>query len=132
MVDYKSIEERIAEYIATRYKTVVEVGIGRNCETSGILAKRGVRVTATDIKECPGAAVEFRRDDISSPDLTIYKGADLIYSIRPGIEMIPDLIRTARAAGADLIVYHLGNEIYERGGELIDCGVILHRYYKKD
>jgi hypothetical protein len=26
-------------------------------------------------------------------------------------------------------VYHLGNEIYGTGGELVDCGVILHRYY---
>lgn len=132
MVNYKSIEERIAEYIAGHYKSAVEVGIGRNYETSAILAKKGVIVTATDIKECHKTPVKFFRDDIESPDMSIYTGTDLIYSIRPGVEMIPDLIKTARAAGADLIVYHLGNEIYENGGEIIDCGVILHRYYKRD
>jgi len=132
MVNYKSIEERIAEYIAGNYKSAVEVGIGRNYETSAILAKKGVIVTATDIKECQKTPVKFFRDDIASPDMSIYTGADLIYSVRPGVEMVPDLIKTARAAGADLIVYHLGNEIYENGGEIIDCGVVLHRYYKKD
>lgn len=132
MVNYKSIEERIADYIAGRYKSVVEVGIGGNTRTTEILAERDVDVAATDIKECPDCRVKFFIDDITSPDISIYSGADLIYSIRPGVEMIPDLIKTARAAGTDLIVYHLGNEIFENGGEIIDCGVILHRYYKKN
>jgi uncharacterized protein len=131
MVDYKSIEERIADYIAGHYRSAVEVGVGRNTVVSEILAEKGVDVRATDIKECPECRVGFTRDDITSPDMSIYSGRELIYSIRPGVEMVPDLIRTAKAAGADLIVYHLGNEIYENGGEIIDCGVILHRYYRK-
>ena len=131
MVNYKSIEERIAGYIAGHYKSVVEVGVGRNTVTSTILKEMGIDVTATDIRECPDCRVKFFRDDITSPELSIYADADLIYSVRPGVEMIPDLIKTAKAADADLIVYHLGNEIYENGGEIIDCGVILHRYYKK-
>jgi uncharacterized UPF0146 family protein len=131
MVDYKSIEERIAEYLAGQYKSAVEVGIGRNTTTAEILAEKGVDVCATDIRECPECPVFFTRDDITSPDLSIYSGRELIYSVRPGVEMVPDLIKTAKAAGADLIVYHLGNEIYENGGEIIDCGVILHRYYRK-
>ncbi|MBN1431394.1 MAG: hypothetical protein JW931_01315 [Methanomicrobiaceae archaeon] len=132
MVNYKSIEERIAEYIADHYKSVVEVGIGRNTVTSTILKDKGIDVTATDIRDCPDCRVKFFRDDITAPDKSIYANAGLIYSVRPGVEMIPDLIKTARAAGADLIVYHLGNEIYENGGEIIDCGIILHRYYKND
>jgi hypothetical protein len=44
--------------------------------------------------------------------------------------MVPSLIDLARAIGCDLIVYHLGNEIYEDGGEIIDCGPVLHRYYR--
>ena len=34
----------------------------------------------------------------------------------------------ARAINCDLLVYHLGFEVYENGGERIDCGVLLHRY----
>jgi hypothetical protein len=44
--------------------------------------------------------------------------------------MMPALIGIARAAGCDLIVYHLGFEVYEKGGERIDCGVVLHRYHR--
>lgn len=130
MVNYKSIEERIADYIAEHYRSAVEVGIGRNTVVSEILAERSVDIRATDIKECRECRVGFTKDDITSPDISIYEDRELIYSIRPGVEMVPDLIRTAKAAGADLIVYHLGNEIFESGGEIIDCGVILHRYYK--
>jgi hypothetical protein len=28
-------------------------------------------------------------------------------------------------------VYHLGFEIYKDGGERIDCGVLLHRYFRQ-
>jgi hypothetical protein len=45
--------------------------------------------------------------------------------------MIPPLISLARAAGADLVVYHLGFETYGDGGEKIDCGVVLHRYVSR-
>jgi hypothetical protein len=43
--------------------------------------------------------------------------------------MIPPLIELARRINADLIVYHLGFESYENGGEIIDCGVLLHQYH---
>lgn len=128
MVNYKSIEERIAEYISNNYKKAVEVGIGRNHEASDILAARGLDISATDIRDCSSCGVRFTKDDISDPDLSLYRDCGLIYSVRPGVEMVPDLIRIAKGVNADLIVYHLGNEIYEDGGEIIDCGVILHVY----
>jgi len=67
---------------------------------------------------------------VFSPDEELYRRADLIYAIRPGVEMVPALIALASRTGADLLVYHLGNEIYGDGGEIIDCGVILHRYHR--
>jgi len=69
------------------------------------------------------------RDDVFSPDTGLYQGADLIYAIRPGVEMVPALIALAERTGADLLVYHLGNEVYGTGGEIVDCGVILRRYH---
>ena len=44
--------------------------------------------------------------------------------------MIPPLLMLARTINCDLIVYHLGFECYGNGGEKIDCGVLLHRYFK--
>jgi hypothetical protein len=59
----------------------------------------------------------------------LYEGADVIYAIRPAIEMVPPLLALAQEINSDLLVYHLGFELYENGGERIDCGVLLHRYF---
>jgi uncharacterized protein len=130
MGSYKHIETCIGEYIAKRYTDAVEVGIGKNTKAARMLLDAGVRIRCTDIREqgvygCLG----FTIDDIFSPDISLYQGADLIYAIRPAIEMIPPLFAIARTVNCDLIVYHLGFESYGNGGEIIDCGVLLHRYY---
>lgn len=128
---YKRIEQLIAEYISERYHFPVEIGIGRNHVAAALLAGQGIPVRATDRYAVPVPdGVRFRVDDLYSPDAAWYEGADLIYAIRPGVEMVPALIVLARQTGADLVVYHLGGEVYRDGGELVDCGIVLHRYVR--
>ena len=128
---YKRIERQIGQYIAERYRNAAEIGAGRNFEAARILADAGTRIFCTDIRNPPeDPGVPFRIDDIFAPDLSLYSGVDLIYSIRPGVEMVPSLIDLAEKVGCDLLVYHLGFETYGNGGEKIDCGVILHRYIR--
>jgi hypothetical protein len=131
MGSYKHIETCIGEYIAKHYTYAIEVGIGENTEAARILLNAGTRVRCTDVKdrEVP-EWLYFTSDDIFSPDISLYKGADVIYAIRPAIEMIPPLLELAQTINCDLIVYHLGFECYGNGGEKIDCGVLLHRYFK--
>jgi len=131
MGSYKHIETCIGEYIAKHYTNTVEVGIGGNLEAARILLDAGARVRCTDVKGCTvPEGLCFTIDDVFSPDISLYKGADVIYAIRPAIEMIPPLLALARTINCDLIVYHLGFESYGNGGEKIDCGVLLHRYYR--
>jgi uncharacterized UPF0146 family protein len=131
MGDYKHIEALIARFIAARYHSVVEIGAGANTAVARHLAGAGLEVRCTDIREIPPAeGIACVRDDIFHPAIDLYRGADLLYAIRPGVEMVPPMIDLARRCNADLLVYHLGNEIYESGGEVIDCGVILHRYHR--
>jgi hypothetical protein len=131
MDGYKHIERAIGEYIAARYRKVAEVGCGRNADTALVIAAAGADIVCTDIKPAPeGFPVPFAHDDIFSPDLSLYRGRDLIYSIRPAVEMVPALIDCAEKAGCDLLVYHLGFETYGDGGEVIDCGVLIHRYVR--
>jgi uncharacterized protein len=132
MDSYKHIENAIGEYIASHYSRAVEVGIGRNTRAAEIICQVGVLLRSTDVKvfDLPGA-LNFVRDDIFEPDLSLYREADVIYSIRPAIEMVPPMLDIARAVNCDLVIYHLGFEIYESGGEKIDCGVLLHRYCKR-
>jgi hypothetical protein len=127
----KHIERSIGAYIASRYHSAAEVGVGSNFTAAETLRESGREVFCTDI-HIPRqvSCVPFFIDDIFSPEIRLYKGIDLIYSIRPGEEMIPALIRLASDLDVDLLIYHLGFEGYGRGGEIIECGVTLHRYYK--
>ncbi|MDV2481801.1 hypothetical protein F8E02_07230 [Methanoculleus sp. Wushi-C6] len=133
MCQYKHIERSIGEYIAARYRRAVEVGIGNNPDAARIVAAAGALALCTDIR--PGIRHEgltVVTDDVFEPDLRLYAGADLIYAVRPGVEMVPPLIALARRIESDLLVYHLGCEIYEDGGEVLDCGpVLLHRYHRR-
>jgi uncharacterized protein len=130
MGDYKHIERCVGTFITSHYTRAIEVGIGRNEEAAQIVSSTGSLLRCTDVKALElSGNLPFLQDDIFSPDESLYAGAEVIYAIRPAIEMIPPLIGLAVQINADLIVYHLGFESYGQGGEIIDCGVLLHRYH---
>ena len=132
MEGLKHIERCIASYIAKHYRNVAEVGVGENPDAALMLQEAGIAVFCTDIRHTPSNdGIRFIQEDIFSPDPGLYRGLELIYSIRPHEEMIPPLISLAGVVDCDLLVYHLGFECFGDGGELIDCGVILHRYHKR-
>lgn len=134
MKNHKGIEECIYRHLK-KYPLnikIIEIGIGKNWYIAEKIKFDGFDIKASDIKDAlPDNDIPFITDDIFEPQLDFYNDADLIYSIRPGIEMLPALISLAEKTGAELLVYHLGYEIYKNGGEIIDCGVILHRYCKQ-
>ncbi|RMF91804.1 MAG: hypothetical protein D6733_00145 [Methanobacteriota archaeon] len=100
----------IAGYILSNYGDagkIVEVGIGAEDSLFRELArKKGLEVLATDIAPIAGAY----RDDAREPDMAIYRGADLIYSIRPPPELIPHLERIADHVGASLLIRPLSTD----------------------
>ncbi len=128
---HKHIEETIGAWIASRYRSAVEIGVGNNDAAARAIAAAGGRVICTDIRRPSGRlVVPVVIDDIFSPDAALYEGVDVIYAIRPAVEMVPALIALARRLDCDLVVYHLGFEWFGNGGEIIDCGVPLHRYHR--
>ena len=132
MGSYKHIEHAVGEYIAARYSRAIEAGIGNNTDAAELVAGAGALKGCTDIRPLTlPPSLNFHQDDIFDPDMSHYRGADVIFAIRPAIEMLPPLIRIASEADCDLVVYHLGFEQYGDGGEKIDCGVLLHRYRKR-
>ncbi|MEN6343597.1 MAG: UPF0146 family protein [Methanospirillum sp.] len=127
----KQIERAVGAYIGARYGSAVEVGCGRNTTAAETARAAGCRVRTVDIRPCDTGAIPFARDDVFAPNLALYRGADAIYAVRPGVEMVPPLIALARECGCDLLVYHLGDEVWLGGGERIATGgVIIHRYYR--
>lgn len=133
MRPYKRIESLIGLYISQNYHSAIEVGVGVNTACARILRDAGIEIRCTDVRPVVAApGIPLRIDDVFEPDLPFYQGVDVIYAIRPGVEMVPPLVRLASSIGADLLLYHLGFEMYRDGGEIVDCGVILHRYCPRE
>ncbi|HJJ39458.1 MAG TPA: UPF0146 family protein [Methanocorpusculum sp.] len=127
------IEQAVGNYIKSHYRSAVEVGFGGKTVAAEIVSKAGIPVLCTDVHSYPECTcVSSVVDDCVEPKYELYEGVDVIYAVRPGIEIVPALIDLAKRVNADLIIYHLGFEIYMNGGERIESeGVQLHRYVKK-
>lgn len=122
------IETMIGRYIAENYRSAVEVGFGGKTVAAEIVRDAGIPILCTDVHAYPNCGVPSVVDDCVEPTISLYQ-AEVIYAIRPGTEIVPSMIELAKRVGADLIVYHLGFEIYENGGErIVTEGVMLHRY----
>jgi uncharacterized UPF0146 family protein len=125
------IEKDIGEYIRDHYLSAVEIGFGGKTIAAEIIRDAGIPILCTDIHPYQTTTVFTIVDDVFSPTLPYYLGVDVLYAIRPGCEMIPPMMKLAKTAGTELIVYHLGFELYGDGGESIDFKDIqLHRYVK--
>ncbi len=124
------IETAVGRYIAENYRSAVEVGFGGKTKAAEIVQEAGIPVLCTDVHAYAEGPVPSVVDDCVEPTISLYQ-AEVIYAIRPGTEIVPALIELANRVNADLIVYHLGFELYENGGErIVTDGVMLHRYVK--
>lgn len=112
----------LVDYITKTYRHVpkiVEVGVGRFCKVAVELKKRlpQVEIIITDISAdaveeakhtCP--TLKVAQDDVTNPNITLYKNADLIYSIRAPPELWPALAELAKQVDSDLIIRPLPQE----------------------
>lgn len=101
----------LARFILARYSgKVVEVGVGCVPEVALLLAPH-VEVLATEKTGRTLGSLSVVEDDIFSPNLDLYRGASLLYSIRPPLEMQIAMGRLAQKVGADVIVRPLVDEV---------------------
>ena len=110
----------LVDYIFLHYSYVVEIGIGYVCDVGVALAEKGVKIFATDIKQVRHKDLFVVTDDITRPDITLYHGVDLLYSLRPPPELVFYMNLVARKISADLIVKPLSSECPE--GQLVTMG----------
>lgn len=107
----------LAQFIADNYQgRVVEVGAGYVPEVALGLLARGLDVVLTDKGERLLGSLRVEKDDIFSPHLELYRGASLIYSIRPPLEMQLAMGLLALQVGADVLVRPLMDEVAELPG----------------
>lgn len=100
----------VLEYIAGVYLSAAEIGIGHFPDVGLALRKRGLRIVATDIHSFQYDGIEVYVDTILEPNLSLYSGVEVIYSIRPPIELVPYMKRLARMICADVIIKPLSSE----------------------
>ncbi|MGB5100796.1 MAG: UPF0146 family protein [Methanothrix sp.] len=107
----------LAQFIAGNYKgRVVEVGVGHFPEVALGLQARGLDVVLTDKEERLLGSLRVEKDDIFSPRLELYRGASLIYSIRPPLELQLAMGLLAAKLGADVLVRPLMDEVAQLPG----------------
>jgi uncharacterized UPF0146 family protein len=107
----------LAEFILSRYPAgarIVEVGVGRHPDTA-LLLRDTFDLVCTDVTDPGIPGIRFVRDDIYRPDLSLYQGAALVYSIRPPPDMQVPIAEIASAAGADLIIRPFSSEHVDLG-----------------
>ena len=93
------------------FDRLVEVGIGNRTDVAADLAERGRTVTATDIHERPPPSdVRFVRDDVTDPDVTLYRDAEAVYALNCPPELQRPLAEAAAAAEADCFFTTLGGD----------------------
>lgn len=100
----------LADYIASKYNKAAEIGIGHFPDVADALLKRGLTVFATDIHPFYFPGFRVYADDITSPDLSIYEGTEILYSVRPPPELLPHLIKLGKMIRADIIIKPLSSE----------------------
>ncbi|MFD1511793.1 UPF0146 family protein [Halomarina rubra] len=93
-----------------RYDRLVEVGVGNRPDVASALAERST-VTATDVHDRPvPSGVRFVRDDVTSPDPSVYRDADAIYALNLPPELHRPVGELARRYGADFLFTTLGGD----------------------
>jgi len=118
----------LAEYIALRYRRVAEIGIGNYTAVAEYLASRGVKVIATDIRDVK-TNVDFFIDDIRDPKIELYRGVELVYSIRPPPELFSFIKQLANRIEADCIIKPLHGDYAD--GRLVNYRGLGFYLWKK-
>lgn len=112
--DNKACVEPVVEYVRDEYEVgarLVEVGVGRRDQTARELDAEGYEVLATDVRDVgDSVSVDFVRDDVTSPDLSVYEDSALVYSVRPPYEIHAPLRDVAERVDAGLLVAPLADE----------------------
>lgn len=110
---WQDFEEYILGEAGRENVKIAEIGVGKFDVIANRLSEReNITLIKTDIAPKDATVI---RDDITRPNLDIYKGVDIIYSIRPPSELQPHLVNLAEKIGSQLIIKPLTNEDLNTG-----------------
>jgi len=114
--------EDIADFIVKNYgsaKKIVEVGVGAYPWVAKIVKEclSNIIVVVTDVDGDKLASVRdvcpelvLASNNILKPQLKVYDGADLIYSLRPPTELVSEIFNLALRVGCDILIRPYSHE----------------------
>ena len=103
----------ILNEVGERKVTIAEVAIGQYDKVAmELLKKDNITLIKTDINPKDESVI---KDDITNPNLDLYKNVSIIYSIRPPSELQPYLVDLALKIKSQLIIKPLTNEDLNTG-----------------
>lgn len=114
--------EDIVDFITSNYsnaKKIVEIGVGSLPSVAIRVKKRlaSTTVIIVDVDWIKIREIEQEhpelvaiKDDVFRPEYAIYRGASLIYAIRPPPELIPAISNLSMAVNTDVLIRPLSSE----------------------
>ena len=110
---WQDFEEYILGEADGKNVKIAEIGVGKFDKIANSLSEReNITLIKTDISPKDATVIE---DDITRPNIDLYKDVDIIYSIRPPSELQPHLVNLAEKIGSQLIIKPLTNEDLNSG-----------------
>ena len=110
---WQDFEEYILGEADGKNVKIAEIGVGKFDRIANSLSEReNITMIKTDISPKDATVI---RDDITNPNIDLYKDVDIIYSIRPPSELQPHLVSLAEEIGSQLIIKPLTNEDLNTG-----------------
>ena len=110
---WQDFGDYILEEVGDKEVKIAEIGVGKFSAISERLSQKpNITLIKTDILPNDETVV---KDDVTNPNLELYKDVDIIYSIRPPSELQPYLIKLAQETNSQLIIKPLTNEDLNTG-----------------
>ena len=110
---WQDFEEYILNEAGERDVKIAEIGVGKFDKIANNLSKKeNISIIKTDISPKDASVI---KDDITNPNIDLYRDVDIIYSIRPPSELQPHLVNLALKIDSQLIIKPLTNEDLNTG-----------------
>lgn len=110
---WEDFKDYILNEIGDDEVKIAEIGVGKFDKIAETLSeKENITVIKIDILPADDTII---KDDITKPNLDLYRDVDIIYSIRPPSELQPYLADLAMKIDSQLIIKPLTNEDLNTG-----------------
>lgn len=110
---WEDFKDYILNEIGDDEVKIAEIGVGKFDKIAETLSeKENITVIKIDILPADDTII---KDDITKPNLDLYRDVDIIYSIRPPSELQPYLADLAMKIDSQLIIKPLTNEDINTG-----------------